>query len=42
MVVLSGQVPRAMLGMDAFQEADVVGITRRLPTECSWPVNQIF
>jgi len=28
LVVLTGQVPRAMLGTDAFQEVDTVGITR--------------
>ncbi len=28
MVVISGQVPTPMIGNDAFQEADVVGITR--------------
>jgi len=28
MVVISGQVPLSMIGNDAFQEADVVGITR--------------
>ncbi|MDA3924952.1 MAG: biosynthetic-type acetolactate synthase large subunit [Kiritimatiellae bacterium] len=28
MVCISGQVPSAMIGNDAFQEADVVGITR--------------
>jgi len=28
MVVISGQVPLAMIGNDAFQEADIVGITR--------------
>ncbi|MEF8793729.1 biosynthetic-type acetolactate synthase large subunit [Thiohalorhabdus sp.] len=28
MVVISGQVPTAMIGNDAFQEADTVGITR--------------
>jgi acetolactate synthase-1/2/3 large subunit len=27
-VVITGQVPRAMIGTDAFQEADIVGITR--------------
>ncbi len=27
-VVLTGQVPRALIGNDAFQEADIVGITR--------------
>src|SRR5438477_6998349 len=28
-VAITGQVPRAMLGRDAFQETDVVGITLR-------------
>jgi len=28
MVVITGQVPRAMIGNDAFQEADIVGMTR--------------
>lgn len=28
MVVLTGQVPTALIGNDAFQEADIVGITR--------------
>ncbi len=28
LVVFTGQVPRAMLGIDSFQEADVIGITR--------------
>ena len=28
MVVISGQVPRAAIGLDAFQEVDTVGITR--------------
>lgn len=28
MVVLTGQVPRALIGNDAFQEVDIVGITR--------------
>ncbi len=28
LVVFSGQVPRAMIGNDAFQEVDIVGITR--------------
>jgi len=28
LVVLTGQVPAAMIGSDAFQEADIVGITR--------------
>src|ERR1044072_7965979 len=29
LVVISGQVPRKLIGTDAFQEADTVGITRR-------------
>ena len=28
MVILSGQVPTALIGNDAFQEVDIVGITR--------------
>ena len=28
LVILTGQVPTAMIGNDAFQEADIVGITR--------------
>ena len=28
MVVLTGQVPTHLIGSDAFQEADTVGITR--------------
>ncbi len=28
LVCITGQVPTALIGMDAFQEADVVGITR--------------
>ena len=28
LVILSGQVPMAVIGSDAFQEADIVGITR--------------
>ena len=28
MVVITGQVPRALIGTDAFQEADTIGITR--------------
>ncbi|MEL6486449.1 MAG: thiamine pyrophosphate-binding protein, partial [Pseudomonadota bacterium] len=28
MVVLTGQVPTALIGTDAFQEADTIGITR--------------
>ncbi|MEJ2629410.1 MAG: thiamine pyrophosphate-binding protein, partial [bacterium] len=28
LVVLTGQVPSQLIGFDAFQEADIVGITR--------------
>src|SRR5207253_5128209 len=28
LVVITGQVPTSMIGNDAFQEADVIGITR--------------
>src|SRR5512138_2446611 len=28
MVIISGQVPTALIGNDAFQEADIIGITR--------------
>ena len=28
LVVLTGQVPRQLIGNDAFQEVDIVGITR--------------
>jgi len=28
MVIISGQVPTAAIGLDAFQECDTVGITR--------------
>jgi acetolactate synthase I/II/III large subunit len=37
MVVLSGQVPTFMIGTDAFQEADTVGITRPC-TKMNWLV----
>lgn len=33
MIVISGQVPTSLLGSDAFQEADVVGITQPI---CKW------
>ena len=38
-VVLSGQVPTFMIGSDAFQEADTVGITRPC-TKHNWLVGQ--
>ena len=38
MVVLSGQVPTFMIGSDAFQEADTVGITRPC-TKHNWLVS---
>ena len=33
LVIISGQVPTTMIGEDAFQEVDTVGITR----PCQWP-----
>jgi len=39
MVVLSGQVPTFMIGNDAFQEADTVGITRPC-TKHNWLVRE--
>ncbi|SNS82252.1 acetolactate synthase 3 large subunit [Tropicimonas sediminicola] len=39
MVVLSGQVPTFMIGSDAFQEADTVGITRPC-TKHNWLVKE--
>ncbi|MFN3952941.1 MAG: acetolactate synthase 3 large subunit [Pararhodobacter sp.] len=39
MVVLSGQVPTFMIGNDAFQEADTVGITRPC-TKHNWLVKE--
>ena len=38
-VVLTGQVPTFMIGTDAFQEADTVGITRPC-TKHNWLVNE--
>lgn len=40
MVVFSGQVPRSMIGLEAFQEADVVGISRSC-TKWNVQVNSI-
>ncbi len=40
LVCITGQVPTALIGMDAFQEADVVGITRPC-TKHNYLVNHI-
>lgn len=51
MVVIAGQVPSTLLGSDAFQEADVVGITQpitkwayqiRRPEDIAWAVSRAF
>ncbi len=51
MVVISGQVPAPLLGTDAFQEIDVIGITQpitkwayqiRKPEEVAWAVSRAF
>lgn len=51
MVVISGQVASSLLGSDAFQEADVVGITQpiskwayqiRRPEDIQWAVSRAF
>lgn len=51
LVVVTGQVPSALLGTDAFQEADVVGITQpvskwsyqiRRPEDVAWAVARAF
>ncbi|MDH6303581.1 acetolactate synthase-1/2/3 large subunit [Parabacteroides sp. PF5-5] len=50
-VVISGQVPSPLLGSDAFQEIDVIGITQpitkwayqiRKPEEIAWAVSRAF
>jgi acetolactate synthase-1/2/3 large subunit len=50
-VVISGQVPSALLGSDAFQEVDVIGITLpitkwayqiRKPEEIAWAISRAF
>ena len=50
-VVITGQVPSALLGTDAFQETDVVGITQpitkwayqiRSAADVAWAVSQAF
>ena len=50
-VVISGQVPSPLLGSDAFQEIDVIGITQpitkwayqiRRPDEIAWAVSRAF
>ncbi len=40
MVILTGQVPRALIGNDAFQEVDIVGITRPC-TKHNYLVNKV-
>jgi acetolactate synthase-1/2/3 large subunit len=40
LIVISGQVPRKMIGSDAFQEADTVGITRPC-TKYNYLVNDV-
>ncbi|MCC8153259.1 MAG: biosynthetic-type acetolactate synthase large subunit [Tannerellaceae bacterium] len=51
MVVISGQVPSSLLGTDAFQEVDVIGITQpitkwayqiRKPEEIVWAISRAF
>lgn len=51
MVVIAGQVPSSLLGTDAFQEVDVIGITQpitkwayqiRRPEEIAWAVSRAF
>jgi acetolactate synthase-1/2/3 large subunit len=51
MVVISGQVPSPLLGSDAFQEIDVIGIAQpitkwayqiRRPEEIAWAVSRAF
>jgi len=50
-VVIAGQVPSTLLGTDAFQEIDVIGITQpitkwayqiRKPEEISWAISRAF
>jgi acetolactate synthase-1/2/3 large subunit len=36
MVIVTGQVPTAAIGLDAFQECDTVGITRPSSSTISW------
>lgn len=51
MVVITGQVPSPLLGTDAFQEIDVIGITQpitkwayqvRKPEEIAWAISRAF
>lgn len=51
MVVIAGQVPSPLLGTDAFQEIDVIGITQpitkwayqiRKPEEIAWALSRAF
>lgn len=50
-VVITGQVPSSLLGTDAFQEIDVIGITQpitkwayqvRKPEEIAWAISRAF
>lgn len=50
-VVITGQVPSSLLGTDAFQEIDVIGITQpitkwayqvRRPEEIAWAISRAF
>lgn len=50
-VVITGQVPSSLLGTDAFQEVDVIGITQpitkwayqvRKPEEIAWAISRAF
>jgi acetolactate synthase-1/2/3 large subunit len=36
MVCITGQVPTHLIGSDAFQECDTVGITRPAPSTITW------
>jgi acetolactate synthase-1/2/3 large subunit len=36
MVVITGQVPTGLIGTDAFQEADTIGITGTAPSTTIW------
>ena len=36
LVVITGQVPSKLIGNDAFQEVDIVGITRSCTSTTSW------
>ncbi len=36
LVAITGQVPSQVIGTDAFQEAEMVGVTRRSPSTTTW------